>query len=208
MIAYFVLGGTNSAPRLDTGEPRIIVDSRRGHFNAGYFEAVAPELEFEANVHLPSRDKQVSIWTCSFAPALTCEFETLDSRMRELNYTAKIKQALQNINFEGRAIVVNRSSSSHDSVVLIDTQASDLGFFGLHDCYANVSYLMWNTEHGVQNLLQASPLRYLLYRLPKLSVVFLPIEALRSKWWRWSKGGSLLKAFNALEMRLVNGSDS
>jgi hypothetical protein len=201
---YFVLNSDGTPPPLDIfhGEPPTsgnhISARGRGNWSLSPF----PEL----TVSIPSRDKQVEIRS-PVASQLYQRVSVLDSSPGP-TYRSKLLDLLgymDDLVCEGPRIAVlnNISTSTHGSLALL----GDFVYFGLHDPQANVSYLMWTTEPGDLPMLQARyPLRYLVYRFPQIPVVFLAGESVCSKWWRWTKSAPLLHAFNALEMRLSNGS--
>jgi len=193
-----VLGGTGNPPLLPfTGVQGNHTGSRvRGQF--------CISSDYEAHtVNIPSRDKQVTCWASYAGSALAARLSVLDADPGP-NYRAKLLAAVEGLP-NVVAALLNTSTSTHGSIALIGSQTS---YYGLYDQQSDTSYLLWGTPEDLRMLQVQAPLRFLVYRFPSMPVVFLPGEAICSKWWRWTKSSTLLHAFNALEMRLNNGPSS
>jgi hypothetical protein len=198
---YFVLGSTgNPVPlNLHPLSPLSLAGNHtksntRGHWEI--FTQKAPQT-----VNIPTRDKQVLWWSHPednrFAPLIS----VLDSEPG-LNYRSKLLGLQEKLSSPFLGVINNVSTSTHGSLALI----GDFTYFGLHDTASGTSYLVWtDDDEDLQKIQQQTLLRYLVFRFPKFPVAFLPGEILCGKWWRWQKSG-LLQAFNALELRLNNGS--
>lgn len=151
---------------------------------------------------IPSRDKRVEVFASS--PLLAADLETIDSDHGP-NYRTKLLQVMDGLPSDLMGVVLNESTSTHSSIALV--AGSDLHLYGLYDTQRQQAHLLWTTDPQVMlELLARSPLRYLVYRFPILfqNCVFLQIETICSKWYRWTKSGQALQAFNALEQRLYS----
>jgi len=155
-------------------------------------------------LNIPSRDKQVMLWhrTC---PEFVSALATLDSSFQGLTYADKLTRVLTYLpaNFVG--MVSNISTDTHSSIAVLSNPG--LSVCGLVDTKTASSYLLWapDGQDPTHELRSAHPLRFLVYRMPRLHVLFLPAESVCSKWHRWSKTSALL-AFNALERKLCGTS--
>lgn len=158
------------------------------------------------NMNIPSRDKQVQLFSDVDDNKFLDLMSSIDSEYEEKNYRGKLNLVQQQLASAFTGIVNNISTSTHGSLALI-TNDTPIHFFGLHDTGLNYSYLMWCTDYDYHRvILESQPLRFLLYRMPALvnSSIFLPGEVLCARWWRLSKnhGNNTLYGFNALERRL------
>ena len=204
---YFVLGSTNSnPPQLELAPQAFSVSGN--HTGSKYRGEFSVITDFEPRtLHIPSRDKQVEVMVDLLVrPQFLALVEKLDSQPGP-NYRSKILTAAESMPTHFYGAVNNVGVSKHGSLAIIDME-NQLKFYGLHDSNSDTSYFMWGEDEDLRDLQYRNPLRYLVYRFPPMKVVFLPGEAIGSKWWRWTRSNSLLHAFNALEMRLANGSVS
>ncbi len=207
MIGYFLLGSNRNSgtpPQLPFGEPDLIgnhtLSTTRGH------HAIFDIKDWShTEIHIPSRDKKVDLWAASEVEPFSERIKTLDSQFKGQTYATKLGHIIGDLRPDFQAVLVNTNTSSHGNLAILDLTRT-ISFFGIYDTHYEASYLFWGNEGDVRALFQSSPLRYQLYRFPRIPVVFIASETLCAKWWRWTKNNSLLRAFNALEMRLVNGS--
>lgn len=182
-----------------TSTAHTLIEGRVAHRVGHWF--LATDLESDV-LSIPSRDKQVTL--IGHMLNLRSKIEVIDSSQGE-NYLAKLIDSVvldaQDPLFSG--VLVNHNTSTHSSMAF--ATRSPIYFYGVHDQQADHSYLVWSSEEDVLNRITAhEPMRYLIYRFPVLEngYLFLPFEAVCAKWWRWSRSGTGLLAFNALERRL------
>jgi len=203
---YFSLGG----PQLPIPLPVFKGTYKGNHINARNRGQWAFDTKFEnKSLNIPSRDKRVTIFASSELSEFGSLMEFLDSEYDHANYRGKLNLILPNLSSSFVGIVNNISNSTHGSLAVL-TNDTPLYFYGLHDVELEYTYLMWTaSQEFFQSVLDAKPLRYLVYRMPVLQrgAVFLPGEILCSKWWRLNKNHpSTLYALNAIERRLFGAS--
>lgn len=203
MRGYFVLGGKGLPAAIDSplffncalGNLTGSADRGQWKFNS----TADPQT-----INIPTRDKQVVLWSSSENEAQKFYnlVSVLDSE-EGVNYRDKLISLKSNFDDSFLGVINNVSISTHGSLALV----GDFFYYGLHDVSSGTSYVMWTLDsEDLIQLQRQYPLRYLVFRFPPMPVAFLPGEILCGKWWRWTKSSSLLHAFNALEMRLTNGS--
>lgn len=200
MKGYLVLGGTNIPPELPFLKPVVARGNHTGSKFRGQFVlcTTAPSKV----LHIPSRDKIVSVWSDGDLESFAQHVGTLDSQSG-VNYRSKLASMVEALGPGFTGLINNEGTTNHGSLAIIS--GADLFYYGLHDTFSDVSYIMWGTPKDLDTIRYSYPLRYLVYRFPSMPIVFLPGEAIGSKWWRWTRANSLFQAFNALEMRLANG---
>lgn len=198
---YFVLGcspGVRPSGRLlptftpDTVHSPLMMARNRGLW---FLDSSLPRGEV---INLPSRDKQVTVWTEYYA-----EFRDvlgrIDSELPDLNYADKLANLIHGMD----GIVVNNARDTHGSMAIVFH--SPLLVYGLHDAEEATSYLFWTTDPTrLSRMLQLRPLKYAVFRFPTrdTTILFLQAEAICFKWQRWLRSNpSVLQAFNALEHR-------
>jgi hypothetical protein len=172
-------------------------------------------------LNIPSRDKQVQLlYKAAVSEAkrdaqFVASMETIDSEHSGLNYRAKLNEVLKSLKATSQpdefvGAVLNLSSSTHASIALLSYDVP-IYVYGLYDQELESAYVVWSTDpEQVPSILASMPLRFLLYRFPLLTnnCMFLQIETLCAKWWRWNKNHqSTLQAFNALEWRLYGNAN-
>ena len=180
---YIGLGGRQYTPLF----PAPLSDSRAKW-------GIDPSEWVTATLNIPTRSKQVTILSPTPLPYLR-DIELLDSQ-DGANYKNKlgcIQEECWLINYDDTQVA--------SGLAVVN---SSVAWVGLYDRTLEYAYLAWATEGSdIETLLTSDPLRFLLFRFPEMPVAFLPLRALTSKWYRWSKSGELLLAFNALERRLT-----
>ncbi len=204
MIGYFVLGGPGTAPPLFTDTPAVQGNHTQSP-SRGHHALFDLHGWTHSEIHIPARDKKVDLWMTRPAPDFEERLKTLDSQYKGQTYTVKLANVIAPEQPDLQVVVLNTNIASHGSLAICDLTRT-LMFFGIRDTHTQTAYLFWGAEFNVRALLISNPLRYEIYRFPHIPVVFIASETLCAKWWRWTKNNSLLRAFNALEMRLVNGS--
>jgi hypothetical protein len=128
------------------------------------------------------------------------DIAVLDS-VEGTNYREKL------LSIEEPCWLINYDESMVASGIAVVSSPS-LSWVGIYDRSVEYAYLMWASDGSdVEDLLRTDPLRFLMFRLPSMPTVFMPMRALTSKWYRWAKQGDLLLAFNALERRLIGHSN-
>jgi hypothetical protein len=166
----------------------------RGHW------LLASDRPYET-ISIPSRDKQVELF--GDLTVLRAHIETLDSTEGP-NYLSKLTELMESHTTDGfLGALVNVNTSTHSSMAFVARRP--IHFYGLYDTQLDHAYIVWSTDPTVlQQVVQPNPLRFLVYRFPVLhnSCMFLAFEAVCAKWWRWTRNGVDLLAFNALERRL------
>jgi hypothetical protein len=201
MKGYFVLGGSRGIPPdLPTFDTRVsYVGNHTKSKERGKF-VICSDLD-QMTINMPSRDKQIILWSSKDDHKFFSSMQNLDSEFG-INYRSKLLSMVDLLSPDFYGAVNNINVSTHGSIALL---GSSISYFGIQDTQSGASYLMWGTDEDLRALQISSPLRYLIYRFPKTKAVFLPGESICSKWWRWVSNFSTLHAFNALEMRLTNG---
>lgn len=201
MIAgSLALGGPQIPLALPLPPASLSVTGNIGARTRGQWAIVA---DMESRVlNIPARDKQVQLITNSFHIESTVS--QLDS-MDGSNYKAKLQQLLSDAGPGFQAVIINHNVSTHSSFGIV-TAGSELYLWGLYDDQLGQAYLLWSSDmNEIVNVAASNPLRYLVYRFPVLQwdCLFIQIETICIRWWRWTKNGTTLRAFNALERRLL-----
>lgn len=199
---YFILGSVQASSNLPLFS-KACSGSHVGSKSRGIWVV---DSSFDSQiVNLPARDKQVQLWSNTGIFEFANLISSLDSSYLGLSYKEKLNGVRSNLTTEFQGTVNNINSSTHGSLALL-CNLNPIYLYGLHDTQLDSSYLMWSTNQDfVYSLMEAQPLRYLLYRFPVLenNAIFIQSEAICSKWWGWLKTHkSHLHAFNALEKRL------
>lgn len=198
MKGYFVLGSRMGIPPdLPTFTPTYSGNHTKAK-GRGKF-VICTDLEQDV-VNLPSRDKQVLLWSTS-PEKFRARIQVLESTFG-VNYRSKILSILDDMPQDFIGAVNNINQSTHGSLAIV---GSSISYFGLFDTQSDSAYLMWGSVEDLRSIQIHSPLRYLVYRFPQTPAVFLVGESVCSKWWRWFSNFNTLHAFNALEMRLTDG---
>lgn len=197
MKGYFVLGG-GKQPSALPGFDLTISGNHIGSRDRGQW-CIDTELRL-STLNIPSRDKQVQVWANDNG-----EFErdigVVDSWLDDAPYRLKLSRIRERLPDDFVGAVNNVNTDTHGSLALVSNQGFHL--YGLLDTQSQSCYMVWTLDPSfIGRVLNSSPLRFLLYRLPVANVVFIPSEALCSKWWRWLKTSTSLQAFNALERRI------
>jgi len=160
---------------------------------------------------IPTRNKQVLLLTENGADLgnFTDFMATVDAS-EGANYQEKLRAFLEGCDAGFRGLVVNLNTSNYVSLALV--AASEVFVLGVQDQHTETCYVVWATEESdLQALLDTDPLRFLIYRFPKLEndALFFSIETLVYKWHKWGQThASTLLGFNALERRLFRGTSS
>lgn len=198
ILGTLVLGGTQRAQLLPIprNEDRG-VDGGLGAVNCGlwYVESDLPKHV----IHIPSRSKSIDAFTPS--QHIVEALKVLDSSEGP-DYRTKLLQAMDRVD-DPTSMIVNHNESTHSSLAIV--AGDPLYLYGLVDTQRDQQHLLWTSDPMVfASLRQTHPLRFQVYRFPVLtnSCVFLQVETVCAKWWRWMKNGTHLRAFNALEHRL------
>lgn len=197
MKGYFVLGGgkhPSTLPGFDQTESGNHLGSRdRGQW-------CIDTILRRSTLNIPARDKLVQVWANDegdFARSVS----TIDSWLDYAPYKMKLNRLREQLPEDFLGVINNFNTDTHGSLALVSNQG--LNLYGLLDTDSQSCYLVWSTDPlFIGRVLEATPLRFLLYRMPMTNVVFIPSEALCSKWWRWLKTSTSLQAFNALERRI------
>jgi hypothetical protein len=205
MRGFFVLGAPGVPAPIDSHIfADVVVGNHTGSANRGHWRL--SDLPESQTINIPTRDKQVILWSSikSEERKFYNLVSVLDSE-EGTNYKDKLMTLRSKMDDSFIGIINNISTSTHGSLALV----GNFVYYGLHDVSSGTSYILWTEDpEDLFQLQRQYPLRYLVFRFPPMPVVFLPGEILCGKWWRWTKSSSLLHAFNALEMRLNNGSTS
>jgi hypothetical protein len=192
---WLSLGGRQATSKLDVPDHGSVVEGTIEARTRGQWM-----LTHDARSQLlsiPSRDKQVQLIGDLIYEAGA--IASIDSEEGP-NYRTKLLP-LVDVEHDFCGALVNRSTSTHSSFAILTNQ--QLWLWGLHDQYIHHSYLLWSSEpETLHRIVQAQPLRHLIYRFPEPRCLFLPVESICAKWWRWQQGQNDLMAFNALERRL------
>ena len=198
---YFILGGSN--PDELPLFKKMYFGNHIGLRNRGTW-VFDTDLR-EETINIPTRDKQVQLFFNDDGGKFNTGMTLIDSSADLPNYRAKLMRLQNTLSDSFLGAINNISTSTHGSLALVTNQIP-IYVYGLYDTQLGGSYLVWaDSPQVVTDILCVQPLRYLIYRFPLLesSVLFLPSEAICSKWWRWFKTHrSVLHAFNALERRL------
>lgn len=200
MIAgSLALGGPQVPMGLFLPEATTRVTGNIGARTRGLWTIIS---DFESTMlNIPTRDKQVQLIAPSFE--IATQLSQLDSA-DGVNYRAKLRSLQGDRADDYHAVVINHNMSTHSSFGVIS--CVELYVWGLFDQQLEQAYLLWSTDPQLlRAALYPNPARYLIYRFPVLywDCLFLQIETVCAKWWRWTQHGSILKAFNALERRLL-----
>ena len=194
---YFVLSGAPDQELLDaewfTGN----------HTRTNLRGAFGLYTDWEKRViSIPSRDKQVVVWAENHLENFSAYIEHIDAQ-DGVNYRAKLLNLLTNLPCGFKGVLNNVSTSTHGSLALL----GDFHYLGVLDQQQKTSYLVWSDSKfddvGYFGADCEDAKRFLIYRFPRMPVVFLPSENVCAKWRKWAGAplGPLL-SFNALEKRL------
>lgn len=201
---YFVLGG----PQLPRELPLFAGNYTGNHVgsrNRGQW--VIDCALHKQDLRIPARDKTVSLLSSTAHAEFSNSMSNLDSSYGDSNYKGKLQAIQQELPQDFVGMVNNQSTSTHGSLAVITNDIA-INFWGLHDTQLDSSYLVWSNDAGfASRVLEHSPLRYLLYRMPALThgSLFLPGEVICARWWRLLKNhSSHLYAYNALERKLFS----
>ena len=202
MIAgYFCLGGSNNPPFQAELSGNHLGSRDRGHWG------ITSDLE-STTLNIPSRDKQVQVWyPDTDSGVFLYLMSNLDSSHENKTYREKLDRVADALQKDFIGFINNINVDTHGSLALVSNQ--DLHLYGIQDSSNQACYLVWSDElEFIQDILNKSPLKYLIYRFPMTSRFFLPSEAICSKWFRWLKNNSVLHAFNALERRICGAQET
>ena len=196
----FSLGGRTPAQAvpglLETTSGNHLADDRRGSWA---FFSDSPELVLS----IPSRDKTIRYHTSHPSAHLSLGLSEIDS-LEGKNYRAKLLDLSRILHRDSEILVNNVSESTHGSLALV-VRDVPLFWYGLQDLENDHSYLVWSTMPCVlARIRENTGSRFLIYRFPtqRDSAVFLPSQAICSRWSRFHRHGSILYSFNAIERRL------
>lgn len=194
---YLALGGKHPPVTLTLPAGCAALDGNIGVRNRGVWYMTSDLVERVINI--PSRDKAVHVLATD--RILDPVVAAIDSAEGP-NYKTKLLQLTPELPEGFHAALINRNVSTHSSFALVSN--TPVFVYGIYDQMLEQAYLFWSTDsNALVNAVAFDPLRFLLYRFPVLSgCLFVQIETVCAKWWRWSKNNSELMAFNALERRL------
>lgn len=194
---YFLLSGSP--------DPSLLDDSwiTGNHLRSQNRGAFGIHTDWTTSIlNIPARDKQVTLWAASDEiEEFAIKMEFIDSSDGH-NYKSKLLAMQDTLHFNFRGMVNNVNVSTHGSLALI----GDFNYVGVVDQHTQSVYIAWSdtpfqaTGYFGSDCDDAN--RYLVYRLPKMPVVFLPSENICAKWYKWQGSRNMLLAFNALERRL------
>jgi hypothetical protein len=159
---------------------------------------------YEQELPIPSRDKHLTLYSNQeeSLPRYAELFGSLDSSYPGDTWLQKLAKVRTYSSPDNYLVVNTEGTHGHFSILANDCP---LELIGVHDPQLKTTHLLLADGADAANYVRSVyPLRFFLYRFPPIvnRVVFLQTQTVSSHWWRYIKGGDLLFAFNALEMKL------
>lgn len=158
----------------------------------------------EEHIHIPSRDKDLSVCSDTAVPYISERLKTLDSEDRELTQLQKYRKLVQEHPDLKPSWAFINSTGTHCSWSVL-AFATPIYVLGLLD--STGAQIMFSVQDYSDHIRAQYPRRFWLYRFPVLQdkALFFPTQAMCSRWWKWSKSlGDPLRCFNALESSLFS----